>query len=117
MLWQCFGAGAACLVGGLQGEWLLRAPWGRWGVVQEHKKDHASTRGLLKVLSRRKSLLEYIKRHDRCTAEEVLGQGVPLVVNAPTPGGRLWGACSAVLFVATQQLGGLRGLWGAGNTA
>jgi small subunit ribosomal protein S15 len=30
-----------------------------------HRKDYASTRGLLKVLSRRKSLMEYLKKHNR----------------------------------------------------
>ena len=31
-----------------------------------HRKDYASTRGLMKVLSRRKSLMEYLKAHNRC---------------------------------------------------
>ena len=30
-----------------------------------HRKDYASTRGLMKVLSRRKSLMEYLKAHNR----------------------------------------------------
>ena len=32
-----------------------------------HRKDYASTRGLMKVLSRRKSLMEYLKIHNRCS--------------------------------------------------
>ena len=34
---------------------------------KEHKKDHHSRRGLLKMVGRRKRLLEYVKRdnHDR----------------------------------------------------
>lgn len=31
---------------------------------QEHKKDHHSRRGLLMLVSQRKSLLEYLKRKD-----------------------------------------------------
>ena len=29
-----------------------------------HKKDHASRRGLLKLVGRRRRLLEYLKRHE-----------------------------------------------------
>ncbi len=29
-----------------------------------HKKDHSSRRGLLKLVGRRRRLLEYLKRHD-----------------------------------------------------
>jgi len=29
-----------------------------------HKKDHASRRGLLKMVGRRRRLLEYLKRHE-----------------------------------------------------
>lgn len=59
------------------------------GCGQAHTKDHASTRGLMKVLSRRKSLLEYIKRHDRCEGVEPRGQGMLQAVDClqalPTP--------------------------------
>ena len=34
--------------------------------LKEHRKDYASTRGLTKLLSRRKSLMEYLKKHNRC---------------------------------------------------
>ena len=30
----------------------------------EHAKDHASRRGLLKMVSRRRKLLSYLKKHD-----------------------------------------------------
>jgi small subunit ribosomal protein S15 len=33
--------------------------------MRTHKKDHASRRGLLKMVSRRKSLLAYLERTDR----------------------------------------------------
>ena len=29
-----------------------------------HKKDHSSRRGLLKLVSRRRKLLDYVKKHD-----------------------------------------------------
>ena len=32
--------------------------------MRTHKKDHASRRGLLKMVGRRRRLLEYIKRED-----------------------------------------------------
>ena len=32
--------------------------------VKEHKKDHHSRRGLLKMVSRRRKLLDYLKRTD-----------------------------------------------------
>ena len=31
---------------------------------QTHKKDHHSRRGLLKMVSQRRGLLDYVKRHD-----------------------------------------------------
>lgn len=40
--------------------------------LQTHRKDYASTRGLMKVLSRRKSLLQYLKRTDRAKYEYIL---------------------------------------------
>ena len=33
--------------------------------LKTHKKDHASRRGLLKMVSRRRSLLDYLARKDR----------------------------------------------------
>jgi small subunit ribosomal protein S15 len=33
--------------------------------MRTHKKDHASRRGLLQMVSRRKSLLSYLERNDR----------------------------------------------------
>jgi small subunit ribosomal protein S15 len=33
--------------------------------MRTHKKDHSSRRGLLKMVSRRKSLLAYLERTDR----------------------------------------------------
>jgi small subunit ribosomal protein S15 len=33
--------------------------------MRTHKKDHASRRGLLQMVSRRKSLLQYLERNDR----------------------------------------------------
>jgi len=35
------------------------------GHFQAHKKDFQSRRGLLKLVSKRRSLLDYLKRHDR----------------------------------------------------
>ncbi|RMF44608.1 MAG: 30S ribosomal protein S15 [Planctomycetota bacterium] len=32
--------------------------------MREHKKDYASRRGLLRMVSRRRSLLDYVRRHD-----------------------------------------------------
>ncbi len=37
---------------------------GLTGHFQEHKKDHHSRRGLLGLVSRRRKLLEYLKRND-----------------------------------------------------
>jgi len=34
------------------------------GHLKTHKSDHASRRGLLKMVGRRRRLLEYIKRED-----------------------------------------------------
>jgi small subunit ribosomal protein S15 len=35
------------------------------GHFQTHKKDHHGRRGLLKLVSQRKALLEYLKRNDQ----------------------------------------------------
>ena len=37
-----------------------------------HKKDHASRRGLLKLVGRRRRLLEYLKRHELGRYNEVI---------------------------------------------
>ncbi len=37
-----------------------------------HKKDHASRRGLLKLVGRRRRLLEYLKRHELGRYKEVV---------------------------------------------
>lgn len=34
------------------------------GHLKDHKKDHASRRGLLKLVGRRRRLLDYLKRED-----------------------------------------------------
>ena len=39
-----------------------------------HKKDHASRRGLLKMVSRRNSLLKYLTREDRERYLNVIGR-------------------------------------------
>lgn len=33
--------------------------------LKEHRKDFSTTRGLMRLLSRRKGLMEYLKIHDR----------------------------------------------------
>lgn len=37
-----------------------------------HKKDHSSRRGLLKLVSRRRRLLDYLKKHDNKKYQELL---------------------------------------------
>ena len=37
-----------------------------------HKKDFQSRRGLLKIVSQRRKLLDYLRRHDRKTYEEII---------------------------------------------
>ncbi len=39
-----------------------------------HKKDHASRRGLLMMVSRRRSLLDYLKTSDSDRYREVIGK-------------------------------------------
>ena len=39
-----------------------------------HKKDHASRRGLLKLVSRRNQLLKYLTREDRNRYQAVIGR-------------------------------------------
>ena len=42
--------------------------------MRRHKKDHASRRGLLKMVSTRNSLLEYIKTTERTRYLAVIGK-------------------------------------------
>ncbi len=37
-----------------------------------HKKDHSSRRGLLKLVSKRRRLLDYIKKHDNAKYQDVI---------------------------------------------
>ena len=39
-----------------------------------HKKDHASRRGLLMLVSKRRRLLDYLKAHDTDRYREVIGK-------------------------------------------
>ena len=39
-----------------------------------HKKDHASRRGLLKLVSRRNQLLKYLTRTDRTRYQQLIGR-------------------------------------------
>ncbi len=41
---------------------------------EQHKKDHHSRQGLLKMVSTRRRLLSYLKRHDTKKYEEVLSK-------------------------------------------
>jgi small subunit ribosomal protein S15 len=40
--------------------------------LKTHKKDHSSRRGLLKMVSRRNSLLKYLTREDRSRYQQVI---------------------------------------------
>lgn len=42
--------------------------------LRAHKKDHASRRGLLKMVSKRSSLLGYLQRNDRNRYLAVIGR-------------------------------------------
>jgi small subunit ribosomal protein S15 len=44
------------------------------GHLKAHKKDHASRRGLLKMVGKRSSLLKYLTRLDRERYQSVIGQ-------------------------------------------
>lgn len=44
------------------------------GHMREHKKDHASRRGLLKMVSQRSRLLKYLKNTDRSRYLDVIGR-------------------------------------------
>ena len=39
-----------------------------------HAKDHSSRRGLLRMVSRRRRLLGYLKKHDEARYKELIGQ-------------------------------------------
>jgi small subunit ribosomal protein S15 len=41
---------------------------------KSHKKDHASRRGLLMMVSKRSSLLKYLRLHNRKSYLEVIGR-------------------------------------------
>lgn len=41
---------------------------------QTHKKDHHSRRGLLKLVGQRRSLLEYLKKHDKTRYGKLIEQ-------------------------------------------
>jgi len=42
--------------------------------LRSHKKDHASRRGLLKMVSKRSGLLTYLRNKDRSRYLEVIGR-------------------------------------------
>jgi small subunit ribosomal protein S15 len=44
------------------------------GHFKDHKKDHASRRGLLKLVSRRNHLLKYLTREDRERYQQIIGR-------------------------------------------
>ena len=41
--------------------------------MREHKKDHASRRGLLKMVSKRACLLTYLRNRDRARYLKIIG--------------------------------------------
>ncbi len=42
--------------------------------LRTHKKDHSSRRGLLKMVSKRNSLLKYLTKHDRSRYLGIIGR-------------------------------------------
>lgn len=42
--------------------------------LKQHRKDHTSRRGLLKMVGRRSALLKYLTRKDRSRYQELLGR-------------------------------------------
>jgi small subunit ribosomal protein S15 len=42
--------------------------------LRTHKKDHSSRRGLLKMVSKRNSLLKYLTREDRTRYQTIIGK-------------------------------------------
>ncbi len=41
---------------------------------KSHAKDHSSRRGLLKLVSKRRRLLDYLKQHDTDSYRDVIGK-------------------------------------------
>ena len=41
---------------------------------KNHKKDHSSRRGLLKMVSKRNQLLKYLTREDRTRYQQIIGR-------------------------------------------
>ncbi len=42
--------------------------------LRTHKKDHSSRRGLLKMVSKRNSLLKYLTREDRSRYQQIISR-------------------------------------------
>ncbi len=42
--------------------------------LRTHKKDHSSRRGLLKMVSKRNSLLKYLTREDRSRSQQIIAR-------------------------------------------
>ena len=42
--------------------------------LRTHKKDHSSRRGLLKMVSKRNSLLKYLTREDRTRYQQIIAR-------------------------------------------
>jgi len=42
--------------------------------LRTHKKDHSSRRGLLKMVSKRNSLLKYLTRENRTRYQQIIGR-------------------------------------------
>lgn len=42
--------------------------------LRTHKKDHSSRRGLLKMVSKRNSLLKYLTQLDRARYQQIIGK-------------------------------------------
>ena len=42
--------------------------------LRTHKKDHSSRRGLLKMVSKRNSLLKYLTNEDRTRYQQIIGR-------------------------------------------
>lgn len=40
--------------------------------LKQHKKDHSSRRGLIAMVTKRRRLLEYVKRHDQKRYQELI---------------------------------------------
>ncbi len=44
------------------------------GHFEKHKKDHASRRGLLKMVGRRRKLLNYLRKHSEGSYRTLIGE-------------------------------------------